>query len=218
MLSLTLIVAATRGNGIGLAGSLPWPSLKSEMAFFARVTKRTPSPALINAVIMGRKTWESIPTRVRPLKDRINVIVSRRPAAELDLSSDSKDGEQPILAGSIDEALSELQQRYGGGKYGGGSTGDISRPRALHRVFIIGGSEIYKAAIDMKETSRVLLTRVQNDFDCDTFFPVDLEKAESDWKRRSGGELESWVGEEGLQGTKVENDVAFEFCMFQKGD
>merc|ERR1712070_941427 len=76
-LPLTLIVAAAPKNGIGNSGGLPWPMLKKEMAYFARVTKRTPTtPAAgsvlpdvskqedtdqksSNVVIMGRKTWEA---------------------------------------------------------------------------------------------------------------------------------------------------------------
>ncbi|KAF3354106.1 hypothetical protein VdG1_00363 [Verticillium dahliae VDG1] len=76
-LDLTLIVAATRTMGIGRSGTLPWTGLKREMAYFARVTKRLPAsapPTALNAVIMGRKTWESIPPRFRPLKGRLNVI------------------------------------------------------------------------------------------------------------------------------------------------
>src|SRR4051812_5840716 len=83
--TLTLILAATPNLGIGNGGGLPWPQLKKEMGFFARVTKRTsPSAAsngakMINAVLMGRKTWESIPPKFRPLKDRLNVVITSNP-------------------------------------------------------------------------------------------------------------------------------------------
>src|SRR3954454_17521588 len=81
------LIVATSINpplGIGLRGQLPWPPLKSDMSFFKRVTTRPPPQSdrnrLVktrNAVIMGRKTWDSIPPKFRPLRDRINVVVSR---------------------------------------------------------------------------------------------------------------------------------------------
>ena len=74
MASITLIVAATLANGIGQSARLPW-RLPQEMAYFARVTTAAPEGS-VNAVIMGRNTWESIPTKFRPLKDRVNVVIS----------------------------------------------------------------------------------------------------------------------------------------------
>lgn len=75
MSSLTLIVAATAANGIGQGARLPW-RLPQEMAYFARVTSSAPEGST-NAVLMGRNTWESIPPKFRPLKNRVNVIISR---------------------------------------------------------------------------------------------------------------------------------------------
>ena len=77
-ISSTLIVAATPEMGVGQSGTLPWPSIKAEMAYFARVTRRAPAQQ-VNAVVMGRRTWESIPPKFRPLKGRRNVVVSRNP-------------------------------------------------------------------------------------------------------------------------------------------
>jgi dihydrofolate reductase len=94
-----LIVATTLKSlrlGIGFQNSLPWPMIKSDMQFFAKVTKnsRPSSPATtlsvtddrINAMIMGRKTYESIPAKFRPLAGRMNVIISRTKPNELALS------------------------------------------------------------------------------------------------------------------------------------
>jgi dihydrofolate reductase len=75
MTRLTIIVAATIKNGIGQSGRLPW-RLPQEMAYFARVTT-TATDGSVNAVIMGRNTWESIPARFRPLSKRLNVVISR---------------------------------------------------------------------------------------------------------------------------------------------
>ena len=74
MTRLTLIVAATRNNGIGQNSQLPW-RLSKEMAYFKRVTTNAPEGSL-NAVVMGRNTWESIPAKFRPLNKRLNVVVS----------------------------------------------------------------------------------------------------------------------------------------------
>lgn len=74
MTSLTLIVAATLTNGIGQGSRLPW-RLPQEMAYFARVTTAAPEGSA-NAVIMGRNTWESIPPKFRPLKQRKNIVIS----------------------------------------------------------------------------------------------------------------------------------------------
>lgn len=80
-MDLTLIVAATIANGIGHGGALPW-RLPNEMAYFAKITSKAPERA-INAVVMGRKSWESIPPKYRPLKNRLNVVVSRQPEYDM---------------------------------------------------------------------------------------------------------------------------------------
>lgn len=70
----TLIVAATKTNGIGHNARLPW-RLPKEMSYFARVTTAAPEGKQ-NAVIMGRNTWESIPNKFRPLPNRLNLVIS----------------------------------------------------------------------------------------------------------------------------------------------
>ncbi len=87
MVELNLIAAATLENGIGFNGDLPW-RLPKDMHYFQRVTTEVnvsdgqhascgdPKPTR-NVVIMGRKTWESIPKKLRPLNDRLNVVLSR---------------------------------------------------------------------------------------------------------------------------------------------
>ncbi|OJD36047.1 dihydrofolate reductase [Diplodia corticola] len=255
---LTLIVAATPSLGIGKNGTLPWPQLKKEMAYFARVTKRvvggaptsssnsssadTPRPhAAIrrNAVIMGRKTWESIPPRFRPLKDRVNVVVSRNHAGDIagiaprapSLSTsatedvDADPATTPIAASSLPDALEKL--------------GLLRKRGALGRVFVIGGAQLYGAALETEEEEArsVLLTRVWREYACDTVFPVDVVgglegKGGSGWVRRpNGGEggLSGFVGEEVAEGRvrevvkgrggeedEDEDEVEFEFCLFER--
>jgi dihydrofolate reductase len=81
MSRFTLIVAATKTNGIGQNGHLPW-RLPKELAYFSRVTTNAPAGSM-NLVIMGRKSWESIPSKFRPLKERVNIVISRNEGYEL---------------------------------------------------------------------------------------------------------------------------------------
>jgi dihydrofolate reductase/thymidylate synthase len=71
-----IVVAASVNGGIGLAGQLPW-QLPQEMARFKALTLKTANDDHSNAVIMGRRTYESIPAKFRPLKGRVNIVLSR---------------------------------------------------------------------------------------------------------------------------------------------
>merc|ERR1712062_506749 len=80
---ISLIVAGCQVEdpkmlGIGLDGNLPW-KLSQEMKHFTKLTKSGGT----NAVLMGRKTWESIPTKFSPLKDRYNVVITTQNNYEL---------------------------------------------------------------------------------------------------------------------------------------
>jgi dihydrofolate reductase len=206
-LPLTLIVATTSHLGIGKNGQLPW-RLKSELQYFARVTTRTPSSdasSVQNAVIMGRKTWESIPPKFRPLKGRVNVVLSSK-AEELRGVGEEGDGNSNgkskiIYAKSLGEAMAVLS--------------DLAVPR-IARVFAIGGYAVYEEALRRPETERVLLTRVFGDnWDCDTFFPKDLDSEEG-WKRGSTQEWRAWTGEETLEERVREGDTEFEFRIYER--
>jgi dihydrofolate reductase len=201
---LTLIVAATSKMGIGKAGGLPWKGLKKEMAYFARVTKRASPgvrPSILchtqsktaqktNAVIMGRKTWESIPPRFRPLKDRTNIVISR------ELKAESASG--GIVVNSVDQA--------------------IALEGSEDRAFVIGGAQIYKEALLKQQAKRILLTRVLTDFECDTIFPIQLDetgKADG-WERKSKEELDQWVGETVPEGVQEEEGTKYVFEMWER--
>ncbi|KAK4217948.1 dihydrofolate reductase-like domain-containing protein [Rhypophila decipiens] len=232
-LELTLVLAATRDMGIGLHGGLPWTGLKKEMAYFARVTKRIPpSPssssslpsqqdgtappaaAMKNAVIMGRKTWDSIPPRFRPLKGRLNVVISRSaaslspsqtsPGAGVVDENEKKGDNEVIMAPSLEQALSYLGERRT-------NTG---------KIFVIGGGQIYGAALKSPQTKRILLTRVLSDFECDTFFPLvlgdDNNNNGGEWKRSSKENFDDWVGENVPEGVQEENGTRYEFQMWER--
>ena len=70
-MKLHLIYARARNGTIGKDGQMPW-HLPEDLAHFKRVTLGQP-------VIMGRKTWDSLPAKFRPLPGRLNVVVTRQP-------------------------------------------------------------------------------------------------------------------------------------------
>jgi dihydrofolate reductase len=142
---------------------------------------------------MGRKTWDSIPPRFRPLKDRTNIVISR--------SSPDPIIPGGILAKSMSAALDSVDWEGGGGK-----------------AFVIGGAQIYKEAVKMQEAKRILLTRISTDFECDTFFPLDLNQSGKGegWERRTKEELEAWVGEKVADGEQEEGGTKYVFEMWER--
>lgn len=82
---MNLIAAVDLHYAIGKENDLPW-RLPKEYAHFVRTTTRTQEPGKINAVIMGRRCWESIPEKFRPLRNRVNVVLSRTMPREIDVS------------------------------------------------------------------------------------------------------------------------------------
>lgn len=72
---LSVVVAATNKWGIGINGDLPF-RISADLKHFKKITCESVGEGKQNAVIMGRKTWESIPAKFRPLPDRVNVVLS----------------------------------------------------------------------------------------------------------------------------------------------
>lgn len=75
MRDFDIIVATSSNLGIGMEGYLPW-KIQKDMDSFKKITTSTNNPRLKNACIMGRKTWQSLPPKYRPLPNRVNVILS----------------------------------------------------------------------------------------------------------------------------------------------
>jgi len=138
------VVAADEAGGIGQNGELPW-KLPTDTAFFKRITSECDQPERQNVVIMGRKTWDTIPPRFRPLSNRLNVVVTRQ------VGYVAKDA---LVASSLPDALAQVNQRN-----------DVAT------IFVIGGGEIYRLGAEHAACRRVYLTRVEGRFECDAFFP-----------------------------------------------
>ncbi|KAF8252130.1 hypothetical protein K440DRAFT_635085 [Wilcoxina mikolae CBS 423.85] len=198
--SLILIVAATSPSlGIGHAGSIPW-RLKSDISYFSRVTKRLVSPlsshdSRKNAVIMGRKTWCSIPSSHRPLAGRINVVLSRDCDFNLQLTAGDT-----LTATSFDDALERLQERE----------------QEVGRIFVIGGAEIYRAALEYPFARSVLMTRIHTECVVDTYFPVELVNDENGWVKMGRELLSKFVGEEVSDEVQKEEGLEFQYELWQK--
>lgn len=148
--TISVIVATTQKGGIGKDGGLPW-KLPEDMAHFKKITTSAPT-GKSNAVIMGRKTWESIPDKFKPLPGRINVVLSRKVAEPSFASPYPAD---VLTASSVVNALDQLAERD-----------DVSE------VFAIGGESVYKEALDLPTCVRIFTTRIAKDIECDAFFPA----------------------------------------------
>ena len=143
-----IISAVDKNFGIGIKNALPW-SFKSDMKHFKEITCKTKDPNKRNAVLMGRKTWESLPEKYRPLPNRINLILSRTKNLNEEIP---KDPNPTVLVSSFIEAFSILNDD-------------------IENLFIIGGEGVYKQAISLEEIDGIYLTEIENEYEVDTFFP-----------------------------------------------
>jgi dihydrofolate reductase/thymidylate synthase len=146
-----VVAACRRTLGIGCAGALPW-RIPADMRYFKQLTVSTRDPLRRNAVVMGRKTYESLPPKQRPLPDRLNVVLSRTPEAELRAALGLP--VDVLVASSLDHALSLLGADASGGGDGGGSAA------AAESVFVIGGAAVYAEALASSRLGRAYVTFV----------------------------------------------------------
>ncbi|KAH9320160.1 hypothetical protein KI387_021929, partial [Taxus chinensis] len=145
-----VVVAATLAMGIGKDGKLPW-KLPSDLKFFKEITTHTSVPAKKNAIIMGRKTWESIPNKHQPLPGRLNVVLSR--SGSFDIAT----MENVVMCGSLGSALEML----------------AAPPYSLsiETVFVIGGGQVFREALNEPNCDAIHITAIETPFECDTFMP-----------------------------------------------
>lgn len=136
---MNIIVAFSSKNfGIGNDNTIPW-YIPADLVRFKELTMN-------NIVVMGRKTWDSIPESRRPLKGRTNIVVTRNPTKY-------KSTDQVIFVGvdELDSFLDNLAQN--------------------NNIFIIGGSFLYKRYMGRAE--RIYATIIDKDVKADSLFPTD---------------------------------------------
>ena len=133
-MNISIIVAVANNNVIGKNNSLIW-SLPADMKFFKEKTTG-------HCIITGRKNYESIPEKFRPLPNRTNIVITRQQGY-------SAPG--AIVVDSIEKAIQTAKETGG------------------NEIFIIGGAEIYKQSLHL--VNRIYLTKIHHTFEGDTFFP-----------------------------------------------
>jgi len=163
--SIVSVIAAVARNGvIGHDKALLW-RLPEDQQYFRRVTLGHP-------VIMGRRTWDSLPERFRPLPGRRNIVVTRQAGWQ--------------AAGA--EAAHSLEQA-------------LSMAQEAARVFVIGGGELYAAAL--ARADELLLTEIDRDYEGDVSFPA--------WDRSAFTEVAREVHH-----AAAPNDFDFAFVTYQR--
>lgn len=146
------ILATDEKGGIAKDGDIPW-RVAGDMQFFKEVTSVTADPDKKNCVIMGRKTWESLPERFRPLPDRINCVLSKDPKTPSRCSGTIVLRDLILDREQIEtiEALSETE---------------------IETVFIIGGAEVYNQIFKHPDLLMIIHSVIPGDYQCDTFVEV----------------------------------------------
>ena len=203
MAATAIVAASSATRGIGLKGELPWNNLSNDMKYFAKITignyppnnnsssssssstttttSTTTAAAAkqkMNAVVMGRKTWNSIPTKYRPLKGRHNVVLTRDPKQFKEtLTTTSNDN--VLVANGLQDAWRQLA---------------MLKDDELGEIFIIGGSELYERSIKEKYVHTILLTSVETppEMEFDTFFPDFLKDGSNDDDDDDDDESPTW--------------------------
>jgi dihydrofolate reductase/thymidylate synthase len=152
--SINLIVAMTKANGIGLNGNLPWSpqKLHGDMKFFKKITSETQTPDKVNSVIMGRKTWNSLPENFKPLPNRLNIVLTKNNILNNILHNNVK------IFSSIEDTMQFLK----------------NEPK-IEKNFVIGGGEIYSQFLNKKYieyVDKLYVTEVSTPHNSDVYFPT----------------------------------------------
>lgn len=168
MSRIAIIVALGRETrAIGKKDGLLW-HIPEDLKRFKTLTIGHP-------VIMGRKTWESLPEKVRPLPDRTNIVVTR----QADYAAVGA-----IVVGSLEDALAAAAA----------AALPDGRIDGADEIFVIGGGEIYKDTLPLAD--RLYLTLVDDNADGDTYFPAyedQFTKTISEEAREHDGLAYRWL-------------------------
>jgi dihydrofolate reductase len=135
-MKVSLIVAMDLDRGIGRDNDLMW-HLPNDMKFFKDTTQG-------HIVVMGRKNYDSIPEKYRPLPNRENVVLTRNTEFA------AKDC---LVFNSLDACLEHYKEE------------------TYRTLFIIGGGEIYRLALEANEVDEMFITHINHRYGADTFFP-----------------------------------------------
>lgn len=144
----SVIIAMTRDGGIGMKGQLPW-KCPDDMKYFRKLTSSVSNHCKQNAIIMGRKTWESIDKI--PLPNRLNVVLTR--------SSDQLYPSGVLVFSSFPDALKSLGVM-----------------RNVESIFVIGGSNVYAEAVHHPQCRNVHRTFINENAECDIFVSTQLPR------------------------------------------
>jgi dihydrofolate reductase len=139
-MSINIIAAMAKNGVIGRGNKLPW-HIPQDLKQFKRLTTKKNS-----AVVMGRKTWESLP--IKPLPDRVNYVLTKN-----NFHATFSDG---LVLKEPDDILI-LKSMY-------------------QNIWIIGGQSLYEYYIDKPYVDRIYLTEIKQYYEGDTFFPKIPEK------------------------------------------
>jgi len=147
-------VARARNGVIGKDGGLPW-RLKSDLALFKATT-------LFKPVIMGRKTWESLPKR--PLPGRTNIVLTRDGSYE-----ENKLSRGALICERFDEAVQIAREQ--------------AEEDGAEEVCVIGGAALF--ALALPKAKRIYLTEVDAEVEGDVYFPTFDEAAWREVRREA---------------------------------
>ena len=181
-MSVKLIVAMCKNNGIGFDNKIPW-RISEDMSYFSKKTSGDYSIDGIkkNAVIMGRNTWESLPKKYKPLPNRLNIVLTRNTQRLQELDHYDTDKKDIEYVSSLDGAI---ELCYSGGEKGEKGENSINKTHnksIVNDIWIIGGSSLYREFIDYDPTlslrnnigiSSYYITYIDKEYDCDTYFPM----------------------------------------------
>jgi dihydrofolate reductase len=135
------MIAAVSANGvIGKDNDMAW-NLPDDMKYFKQTTAH-------HHVLLGRKNWESIPLKWRPLPNRPNIVITR---------NDEYEAVGGTIANSLEKAL------------------QIAKEANEEEAFIIGGGEIYRLGLPLSD--RIYITEIHSEVEGDTYFP-EWDKSE----------------------------------------